>query len=165
VTHRVFQFDSPGTVDAWRSIDDVVMGGVSASRLRFDSAGHAVFEGCVSLENNGGFASIRSDAMDLGVAGASHYEIELRGDPKRYKFNLRTDDSTDGVLYQVTFMPAPGDWARLRLLVADFRPTFRGRPVSGAPPLDPARVRQMGFLIGDRQSGRFSLSLRSIVAG
>ena len=161
----LFKFDSRRSADAWRSIDDVVMGGVSASRLRFDVAGHAVFEGHVSLDNNGGFASIRSDAMDLGVPGADRYEIELRGDPKRYKLNLRTDDSIDGVLYQATFVPTAGAWTRLKLPVIEFQPTFRGRPVSGAAPFDPARVRQMGLLIGDRQCGDFSLSLRSIVAG
>lgn len=41
----------------WAAIDDRVMGGISRGRLRHDAAGHAVFEGNVSLERNGGFAS------------------------------------------------------------------------------------------------------------
>jgi hypothetical protein len=59
------------------------MGGVSHSRLRHDAAGHAVFEGVVSLENNGGFASVRSRPLDLGVPGAANYSLEVRGDGKR----------------------------------------------------------------------------------
>jgi hypothetical protein len=30
------------------------------------------------------------------------------------------------------------------------------------PPLDPARVRQIGLLIADRQTGAFALALRSL---
>lgn len=42
----------PKEADAWTPIDDRVMGGVATSRLRHDPAGHAVFEGTVSLERN-----------------------------------------------------------------------------------------------------------------
>jgi hypothetical protein len=34
--------------------------------------------------------------------------------------------------------------------------------VAGVPPLDPARVRQMGLMIADRQAGPFALAIRSI---
>jgi hypothetical protein len=50
----------------------------------------------------------------------------------------------------------------MRLPIAGSRATFRGRSVPGAPPLDPARVRQMGLLIADRQVGSFALAVRSI---
>ncbi|MHB1374078.1 MAG: CIA30 family protein, partial [Thauera sp.] len=50
----LFLFDRPEAVHAWSAIDDRVMGGVSRSALRFDPAGHAVFNGQVSPDNNGG---------------------------------------------------------------------------------------------------------------
>jgi hypothetical protein len=53
----LFDFTDPSVANAWRAIDDRVMGGISRSRLRHDPAGHPVFEGTVSLEHNGGFAS------------------------------------------------------------------------------------------------------------
>ena len=56
---ELFDFSDPRSVEAWRAIDDRVMGGVSRSRLRHERAGHAVFEGEVSLALNGGFASVR----------------------------------------------------------------------------------------------------------
>jgi hypothetical protein len=43
-------------------------------------------------------------------------------------------------------------------------PTFRGRVVATAPPLDPGRVRQVGLMIADRQAGAFRLAVRSISA-
>ncbi len=158
----LFNFESAMSVADWSAIDDAVMGGVSQSRLRHDPSGHAVFEGIVSLEHNGGFASVRSRPMDLGVAGAVGYLLEVRGDGRRFKLNLRTDDALDGVNYQAAFETPAGTWTLVRLPLSEFKPTFRGRSVPGAPPLDSARVRQIGLMIAERQAGTFALALRSI---
>jgi hypothetical protein len=161
---ELFCFESAASVAGWSAIDDVVMGGVSRSHLRYDPAGYAVFEGFVSLEHNGGFASVRSGLQDLGVPGAAAYSIEFNGDGKRYKLNLRTDDAFDGVNYQAAFEAPAGPWTWVRLSLCAFVPTFRGRRVSDAPKLDPARVRQIGLMIADRQAGPFALAVRSIRA-
>jgi NADH dehydrogenase [ubiquinone] 1 alpha subcomplex assembly factor 1 len=163
MSRELFHFDSLASVAGWSAIDDSVMGGVSHSRLRHDAAGHAVFEGVVSLENNGGFASVRSRPLDLGVSGAANYSLEVRGDGKRYKLSFRVDDAFDGVSYQARF-EAPDTWTVVRLPLSEFQPTYRGRSVPGAPPLDPARVRQIGLIIAERQAGPFALRLRSILA-
>ncbi|MFO1419330.1 MAG: CIA30 family protein [Methylotetracoccus sp.] len=165
MSSELFCFESAESVADWSAIDDVVMGGVSRSRLRHDPAGYAVFEGIVSLEHNGGFASVRCRPLDLGVPDASGYLIEVLGDGKRYKLNLRTNDAFDGVNYQAVFVAPVGNWTHVRLPLLAFVPSFRGRPVSDAPKLDPARVRQMGFMVADRQAGPFALAVRSIRAG
>jgi hypothetical protein len=160
----LFDFQGAESTAGWSAIDDAVMGGVSASHLRHDPAGHAVFEGGVSLDNNGGFASVRSRPGELGAPGAVSYVLEVRGDGKRYKLNLRTDDAFDGVNYQAAFEAPRDQWTTVRLPVSEFRPTFRGRVVATAAPLDPARVRQVGLMIADRQAGAFGLAVRSIGA-
>jgi hypothetical protein len=155
-------FSDPNEVACWSAIDDAVMGGRSRSRMHFDPAGHAVFSGSVSLENNGGFASVRRRPGDLGTARASAYVLEVRGDGKRYKFSLRTDDSFDGQNYQCGFHPPAGTWMSCRLACDQFLPTWRGRVLSARPPLDPTRVRQVGLLIAERQIGDFCLAIRTI---
>jgi NADH dehydrogenase [ubiquinone] 1 alpha subcomplex assembly factor 1 len=130
---ELFRFDTASSVADFSAIDDRVMGGRSASRLRHDPAGHAVFEGEVSLADGGGFASVRSRSLPLGDAQAVTCRIEVLGDGKRYKLSLRTDDLFDGVTYQATFEPAPGEWTVLRLPLASFKPTWRGRPVEVGP--------------------------------
>jgi NADH dehydrogenase [ubiquinone] 1 alpha subcomplex assembly factor 1 len=67
----LFDFTDANAANAWRAIDDRVMGGVSRSALRHDPAGHAVFEGTVSLERNGGFASVPSTPGERGLPGAN----------------------------------------------------------------------------------------------
>jgi NADH dehydrogenase [ubiquinone] 1 alpha subcomplex assembly factor 1 len=162
MTSILFDFSDPASVASWSPIDDGVMGGVSQSRLRHDTAGHAVFAGHVSFENNGGFASVRCRPGDLGRQDVVAYLLHVLGDGKRYKLNLRTDDGFDGVNYQARFDPPAGAWTSCRLASADFLPTWRGKPVADAPPLDTARVRQIGLMIADRQEGSFRLAVRSI---
>jgi monofunctional biosynthetic peptidoglycan transglycosylase len=126
--------------------------------------GHAIFEGTVKPENNGGFASVRTQSMDLGVKSASAYVLKVNSDGKRYKFNLRMEENFDGVIYQTAFFTPAGVWTTVHLPVSQFTATFRGRLVPDAPSLDPVLVRQAGFMIADRQMGEFSLKVQSISA-
>ncbi len=158
----LFNFADDAAVAGWSAIDDRVMGGVSSSRLRHDVAGHAVFEGVVSLERNGGFASVRSRPQDLGVPGGEAFLLQVCGDDQRYKLNLRCDAAQDGVNYQATFQPPAGVWTEVRLPLGAFSATWRGRSVPDAAPLDPARLSQLGLVIADGQAGPFALALRSV---
>jgi NADH dehydrogenase [ubiquinone] 1 alpha subcomplex assembly factor 1 len=159
---ELFRFDNAASVADFSAIDDRVMGGRSASRLRHDPAGHAVFEGEVSLADGGGFASVRSRSLPLGDAQALTCCVEVFGDGKRYKLSLRSDDHFDGVTYQATLEPVSGEWTVLRLPLASFKPTWRGRPIDGGSAIRPEGLRQLGLVIGDRQAGGFALGLRSI---
>ncbi len=158
----LFDFTDPSAANAWQAIDDRVMGGMSRSTMRHDPAGHAVFEGTVSLERNGGFASVRSSPGERGLAGAKACLIELRGDTQQFKLSLLTDDGFDSLNYQASFTPQGTDWQTLRLPLVAFRASFRGREVIGAPPLDPARIRQVGLLFAARRAGPFQLHIRRI---
>ncbi len=160
----LFRFDAPASVADWTPTDDRVMGGISQSRMRHDPAGHAVFEGVMSLERNGGFASVRTVAKIPTPSTATQYVLEVRGDGKRYMLNLRTSGAFDGVSYQASFDTTADKWITVVLPVSAFVPNFRGRRVVNAPPHDPAAVRQFGLMIADKQDGRFGLGVRRISA-
>lgn len=157
----LFDFSDQAAVAQWNPIDDRVMGGVSSSRLRHDPAGYAVFEGTVSLERNGGFASIRSTPGSRASPGAQTCFIEARATGKRFKLTLLTDDAFDSISYQAAFTPEPA-WQTLHIPLRAFRATFRGRDIPGAPALNPARIRQVGLMIAERQAGLFALEVRRI---
>jgi len=155
-------FDRMKSLAGWHSIDDAVMGGISASRIDYDSRGYAVFSGIVSFANNGGFASVRSRVIAPCRAGITAYGLTVRGDGKTYKLSLRVDPAFDGVSYQAKFQAPPGDWLRIQLPLTDFVPTRRGRPVPDAPILDATKVQQIGLLIADKQAGPFRIEIQSI---
>lgn len=158
----LFDFGDGCAVEGWHAIDDRVMGGASRSRLRHDPAGHAVFEGEVSLAQNGGFASVRCEAGPLGMHGAVDCVIEARGDGRDFKLSLFTDDAFDSPNYQAEFTPSEDEWNAIRLPLQAFRAAFRGRELPGSPAIDLARIRQVGLMTAGRQAGNFALDLRSI---
>lgn len=152
----------PAVVHEWTSVDDRVMGGVSASRIVATPEG-LEFSGAVSLANNGGFASIRARPRAYDLAGTTALLLRVRGDGQTYKLALRTDEAFDGVQYQARFATRAGEWIEVVMPMTDFQPTFRGRQVE-APALDPGRIRGFGLLIADRQAGPFRLVVESIRA-
>lgn len=156
-------FDTDSSVQGWTAIDDRVMGGASLSRLRFDAGGFAVFEGQVSTDNGGGFASVRHPALRLGGRNVQGYRLTVRGDGRRYKINLRTDHAFDAVQYQADFQVEPGIWSELELPVSAFTPRFRGQALTGHPPMDASRVCRVGFMIAERQAGDFRLEISCII--
>jgi monofunctional biosynthetic peptidoglycan transglycosylase len=154
----LFDFAGPTHAPIWQVVNDDVMGGVSSSRFSVTN-GVAVFRGELSLDNNGGFASVRSLPSRHDLAGCDAFLIRLRGDGHRYKFTVRTDAGFDSPIYQASFPTKPGEWAELRLPMMDFVPTFRGRVLTNVPPLDPDVVVSVGLLISDKQEGPFRLEV------
>jgi NADH dehydrogenase [ubiquinone] 1 alpha subcomplex assembly factor 1 len=152
-------FDTDDEIELWSPVDDGVMGGVSRSRFSRAAPGVARFSGIVSLENGGGFASVRAQPCAWPTAGATAFVLRVRGDGRTYKFTVRIDDGFDGVQYQARFTPPAGEWSESILPVASFAASFRGRRVDGAPALDPGRVRALGLMISDRQKGPFELQV------
>lgn len=159
---QILEFNSPETVSGWHPIDDRVMGGVSTSRFTFHPDGYATFEGVVRSENGGGFASVRHSGISLGDKLTEAFRLEVRGDGRTYKLNLRMDGDFDGVNYQAPFCPPAGRWVQVLIPTGQFTARLRGRAVRNAPPLRLEMVRQMGWMVGDGQLGEFALNIRSI---
>ena len=160
----LFDFQTATHSPAWQIVNDDVMGGVSTSRFQILTNSGAVFSGVVSLENNGGFASVRSSPVRENLRGLDAFVLRVRGDGRRYKFTVRTESGFDSPIYQCAFSTKRGEWQEHCLLFKDFVPTFRGRVLTHVPPLDPVKVTSVGFLISEKQEGPFQLELSWIKA-
>jgi hypothetical protein len=144
----------------FRVINDDVMGGLSRSKLLPTATG-LLFEGELLLSNDGGFASFRAPLrLPPDVVAV---QLAVRGDDRRYRFVLRTEENSDIAQYQAPFV-APHAWTMLRFVPEDFVARFRGRLVV-APPLQLADVRAFGLLIGEGQSGPFRVEMELPRAG
>ena len=149
-------FSNPNTLrDSW-IVNDGVMGGVSQSSLRQD-IDSMLFEGVVSLENNGGFASMRSSVRF--PQGTQLIELIAKGDGKRYKLVLRTE-LAPRVTYVADFIALP-TWQTYRFNLSQFKSTFRGRDVN-APTLSFSDVIDFGILISNTQAGSFAIQLKTL---
>ncbi|WP_102476904.1 CIA30 family protein [Shewanella sp. 10N.286.52.C2] len=155
------QFDNPNHVTEAKISNDTVMGGLSASQLDSQQGQNAVFSGNVSLDNNGGFASIE---FQLRQTAPYSDRITLRvfGDGKRYQLRLKTAKLSFGEAYAADFDTQAGQWSEHTFTVTDFQPRFRGRNIS-APALKFADISRIGLLIAAKQQGPFSITLDTLI--
>ena len=147
--------------NSWNIINDSVMGGVSSSSVRYDNQ-VATFSGELSLDNNGGFASTRARLTAKVPAKATHVNIRVKGDGRQYQLRLRTSNDWDAAAYSRTFNTEPGKWLSYQFSAEEFSALFRGQIID-APKLNLTDIKQVGFLLADKQPGPFSLSFKSIL--
>jgi len=149
-------FTNSNTIrDCW-IVNDSVMGGVSQSSFREDPHG-VFFEGQVSLENNGGFASMRSSVRF--PHRTQLIDLLAKGDGKRYKLVLRTE-LAPRVTYVADFI-AESTWQSYQFHLNQFKATFRGQVVH-APTLSFSDVIEFGILISNSQVGSFAIQLKTL---
>lgn len=173
----IFDFTHPSTElkNIWGALDDVVMGGVSASNIQLIENA-ALFVGNVSTANSGGFASVRTRNFDppFNLFGYDGVELRVKGDGQRYKIFLRTDTKWDGLGYSYSFNTVANTWINVRIPFAELVPVFRAKTVKDAPPIDSSKVNSFqlmlskfeydGALNPDFSAGGFALQLESIKA-
>lgn len=143
----------------FQAIDDRVMGGRSGSRMRRTPEGTGIFEGLVSLENRGGFASVRGSIPETDLSVSDGVRIRVRGDGRRYRLVLRNDGRFSGVNHMQDFQPPAGRWWEVGLPFRGFEPSVQGSRPRHARPLDPSRIKQVGFMIADGEEGPFRLEV------
>jgi hypothetical protein len=159
-------FGDASEVATWTTVNDPVMGGLSASTVTFGNGG-LVFSGSISLENNGGFASARGlQDPDLGrrAAGAKSLRVRAVGDGKTYL--LRVGTAGQSWSYIQRFPTQPAAQKIYDLPVADFRAVgMRLDPAPDAPQtMDPSGIDQISFYILDKQEGPFELTVSAVGA-
>ena len=160
-TARAYEVTS-ATAAEWAVVNDGVMGGLSSSEFVDSGHGFAVFRGDLSLENNGGFASVRGIVPSGAMGQRSGLVLRVRGDGRRYQVRLRTNRQFDGVAYMAEFQTRAGAWETIEIPFSEFEATYRGMKPRGAPELVPGEIRQLGLLIGDKVEGPFRLDVEWI---
>lgn len=140
--------------ERWRIVNDDVMGGVSKSNV-FISNGNIIFSGTVSLENNGGFASLRSPVRDYDFSQFTGLEIKLKADGKRYSISMKETSYFTGYFYTQSFETKKNKWITVKVPFDQFNPYYFGRKISSTAEIPLDKIKEISFLIGDKQDGEF----------
>ena len=157
----LFSFDKAEDAGAWQTVNDGVMGGRSDGRFKVNDDKKMEIFGTLSLENNGGFASVRAPGTKLGLKRGDSIVVRVRGDGRQYNLNLYTQGNLGGYSYRQSFNTKKGQWIEVRFPVDKFVATWRGR-VFPTEKLDPGKVAGMGILLGDKKAGAFKLEVEWI---
>ena len=173
----VFDFSqpTPQSQQIWGAVDDVVMGGVSQSEIRFVE-GTALFAGNISTANSGGFASVRTKnfTSPLNLSSYEGVQLRVKGDGKRYKFFLRTESSWDGMAYSYSFDTVANEWITVRVPFNELTAVFRAKTVPDAPAIELSKICSLQLMLSKFEyngelnphfsPGGFALQVESIGA-
>jgi hypothetical protein len=155
----IFKFNKDANIQDWKIVDDVVMGGKSLSTFTLSPEGYGVFKGGVSLENNGGFASVRYPFKKMDIRSFKKIKIRLKGDGKNYQFRVK-DDVTNYYSYILPFSTT-NSWQVIEIELKDMYPSFRGRKLN-SPNFSHDFIEQIVFLISNKKKENFTLIIDSI---
>lgn len=173
----LFDFSDPKSKSNsnWNAVNDVVMGGVSQSGFRLADK-QAIFSGRVSTDNNGGFASVRTENFEppLDLSDCEGIELKVKGDGKRYKFITRCEGKWDGISYNYSFDTIYDFPITVKIPFEQLSPVFRAKTVPEAGNFDSSRVYALQLMLSkfeydgelnpQFETGDFTLAIESIKA-
>jgi monofunctional biosynthetic peptidoglycan transglycosylase len=160
----LFEFSGTADEPAWNAVNDGVMGGVSRGGAKL-IAGSLHFRGVLSLENNGGFSSIRSGGPTRDLSAAKAIVLRVKGDGRTYRLQLATNAEfrRSRISYQTAFPTKRGEWTEVTVPLATLVPQFRGQKLAG-PTLNRTRIEEIGLSLSDGNPGAFALEVDWIKA-
>ena len=156
----IYDFSKMENLDGWYVVDDGVMGGRSKGKLKVENGDTGVFSGKISLENYGGFSSIRYYTGELNVKQNKYVTVILSGDNKYYQLRIRSSRN-DRHVYTKKFFAKDG-WQEIRVPLDSMEPYFRGQRLRMSN-FDKKYISEIGFLIGNKVRENFELKIRSII--
>jgi hypothetical protein len=143
------------TENKWRIVNDGVMGGFSSSKVIVNDESKIVFNGNVSLENNGGFASLRSPVRDYNFEKYSGVQIKIKGDGKRYSISMKETTYFSGYFYTSTFETKKDQWITVKIPFNQFKLYYFGKESKSNKNIPLNNIKEISLLIGDKQEGDF----------
>jgi hypothetical protein len=155
----IFDFNQKSNLKDWTIVDDDVMGGKSSSSFELSPQGYAVFKGSISLDNNGGFSSVRHKFERKSIKGFTKIVLKIKGDTKKYQFRIKSN-SADYYSYVTTFT-SNGDWQEIQVPLKNMYPSFRGRKLD-KPNFSEDYIEEIAFLIGNKSEEKFQLLIDKI---
>jgi NADH dehydrogenase [ubiquinone] 1 alpha subcomplex assembly factor 1 len=155
----LFDFAGPEAAQQWQAVNDGVMGGVSDGRFKITDGKTLEFFGTLSLENNGGFASVRTRPGELGLSDGDDLVVRVKGDGREYVLNLYTKSRRTAFSYRAPLPTTKDEWTVVAIPLEDFIPTSFGRQVQGMGPVEPEQITSIGFMLSDKKPGKFRLNV------
>ena len=146
----IYDFHENSSLRNWAIVDDGVMGGLSSGNL--------LFYGYVSLDNYGGFTSVRF-RKNVSLKGYDSIVLRVQGDNKFYQLRIRSGYN-DRHSYVKRFY-AKDQWSDIEILLSSMEPQFRGRSLRMRN-FNGNSIVELGLLIGNKVEERFALKIDHI---
>lgn len=156
----IYNFETNQNLKDWNIVNDGVMGGLSESSIQLNKKGNAVFSGEISLENNGGFASVRHQTEIENVQNYQYVNLKVKGESSTYQFRIKKNKAEEVHSYVKEF-EVTSEWKTLRLKLSDFHPKYRGRRLN-LPNFNADIIQEIAILIGNKKVEKFQIEIDKI---
>ena len=155
-------FDKTQAAGTWKSVNDGVMGGLSKGGPKVSKQQKLVFKGNISLENNGGFSSIRTAGKTMDLSTYDGIEIKVKGDGRMYYLTTRSNGRRM-LAFWSPIQPPKGEWSVIRIPFNAFYATYMGKKIPMIK-LNKKKVSSVGFMLYDKKAGPFAIEAEYIRA-
>lgn len=143
----------------WQIINDGVMGGLSLGQAGLDE-NSLLFVGRLSFENNGGFASLRSNRMRLDLSEAEFVEIRYRLDGIKFSFMFEQFGRFWQPYYSYPLEKTDGEWVTKIIPVESLMETRMSEYTGTYYSKDSSRpFFRIGFISDEKKLDRFELEI------
>ena len=156
----IYNFDKTKNPNDWITVDDVVMGGISSSGITINKNGNGVFSGHVSIENNGGFSSVRHQFKSIDISEYRYFIIRIKGDGKKYQFRVKSS-LNEYHSYKYEFSTNK-KWQEIEIPFKSMKATFRGRTLD-MPSFENNQLEEICFLIANKKEEDFTFEIDEII--
>jgi len=143
----------------WQAVNDGVMGGVSEGRFKITANKTMEFSGRLSLENNGGFASVRTKPTNFNIHAGDTLVVRVKGDGREYVLNIYTKSRRMAFSYRTALPTMRDEWTEVSVPLDEFIPTSFGNRVQGMGAVEPDQINSLGFMLSDKKPGPFKLEV------
>lgn len=143
----------------WRVVNDGVMGGLSEGSAEL-TENSILFKGKVSLDNNGGFSSLRSNFSKKDLSEYTQVKLRYRSEGISLAMTLSVSRRWYIPNYKTSLASTKGEWKTITLNLKDFRKHYIGKPMDET--LDKEAMKEIiryGFITDEKKYGKFEFEI------
>lgn len=143
----------------WGVTNDTVMGGRSQGNAQL-TENTVSYHGRISLENNGGFSSLKSRYAPIDLSGYEYLEMRIKSKGSRFAFTLDMSRRFYLPYYKQLVETESEDWEVIKLKMSDFKLYRMSRTnKQSLTDEDAARLIRIGFISDDKREIDFELEI------
>lgn len=149
--------------DDWFVVVDGVMGGLSKGSV-VQSADSIIFRGSISLDNNGGFASLRTPYQEYDLSSYKTVTVRYKSTGQDFGLTLNKYRQFWRPTYKTNLPITNGEWKVVTCNLEDFGMYRLGEPMQGNPDNDDlSQIVRLGLISNTKAATDFEIEVDRIV--
>lgn len=144
----------------WVLLSDNIMGGVTKSSLQYTS-NSALLTGTISLDNFGGFSSLKTKYKKMDLSGFEGVKIRFKSKGQKFAFTLEDSQIWFQPNFKKDFAPKKEEtWEDAVLYFKDFKEYMVGEPTGKGFRIESLKnMVRLGIMTTEKKEGPFSLEV------